>query len=298
MDELGTGVPWHPLAPNSPWVKSEARPTGRLIYHYSADFARLPCRDVTKLADTISPDGVRRADNKSDPNLETLTFGMWSTCDQQYRQTIGDQAGRYLFFRTNWPTPNHPVLTGFYYVGWYLDSWYVAPPGRSRGARVVTDRFLAAQEAHFVAKPIPIADAADLIGYDSADLRRRSVIEFEPNDAAALRNLLLEQPDHTKAFLDEIRRLEYCNLASTGRRYVNWDRTQGFSWLLAKPCVDLAARPRPSNVVQAAWGHGVKNGVWACDGCQRTIASPRPIKLCSQCSDGGCFLPVAEPVTV
>lgn len=249
-----------------------------------------------KLADQVDGKGNRRADNKSDPNLETLTFGMWSTCDQTYRTHIGEENGRYLFFRTNWS--NQAVLTGFYEIGWYLDSWYVAPAGKSKPPRIVTDRFLAAKHAHFVAEPIPVDDAAEAVGLNPAKFHRRSVIGFNEKQTADLRKLLLEQPDATPQYVEEIHRLEQVNLASTGRRYVNWDRITGFDWTAAEVCMKLAARPKPSDTVRAAWLNGTREGIWECTGCNQTIASPRPIKLCSRCDDGGCFLPTLEPVTV
>src|SRR5258708_36321714 len=68
------------IPPNPPW--RELNPTmpleGYVSYYLSDDLSGLPVRAVTLLRN-----------NKSDPNLETKTYGLFSTCGHGMRASIG-----------------------------------------------------------------------------------------------------------------------------------------------------------------------------------------------------------------
>ena len=71
------------MPPAAPWTALEVNTpaTGYLSVYLSEDLSRLPIRAIT-----------RPYDNKSDPNIETGTYGLFSTCERAMR--AGD-AGRY-----------------------------------------------------------------------------------------------------------------------------------------------------------------------------------------------------------
>src|SRR6266567_6553297 len=94
--------------PNSPWIplKTEPRRGGYLSYHYSDDLSELAVRWVTK-----------PGDNESDPNLETGTYGLFSTCSPRMRSgAVKNHIGT-IFFCTRKDYTR--VLSGFYQLGWY-----------------------------------------------------------------------------------------------------------------------------------------------------------------------------------
>ena len=77
------GPPWRPLDPAAP-------ATGYASYYLSDELARWPVRAITRIKD-----------NKSDPNLETGTYGLFSTCQREMRSGIVHDPPRYIFFVTN-----------------------------------------------------------------------------------------------------------------------------------------------------------------------------------------------------
>src|SRR5205823_2091966 len=116
--------PWHPLDAN---VDAGAY----LSVYLSCDIARFPVRDVTRLGD-----------NKSDPNLETLTYGLFSTCEPTMRKSIANRRIGAIYFLTRVESLGR-VLVGMYDLGWF--------------AEVDSGDFaLAARSARFI-DPIPVA---------------------------------------------------------------------------------------------------------------------------------------------
>src|ERR1044071_3989814 len=99
--------------PNPLWreLKSPEDAAGYLSIYYSDDLSPLPIRWVTK-----------PGDHKSDPNLETLTYGLFSTCGPQMRAGVVSRNSEYLFFAT--ARKGERVLTGYYHLGWYAQGVY------------------------------------------------------------------------------------------------------------------------------------------------------------------------------
>ena len=67
-----------PAAPWSP-LRVEQPSTGYLSMYLADNISRLPVRHIT-----------RPRDNKSDPNIETGTYGLFSTCEHQMRSGIAN----------------------------------------------------------------------------------------------------------------------------------------------------------------------------------------------------------------
>src|SRR4051812_16368068 len=100
--------------PAAPWLKID-RPSGAgyLSIYYSDDLSPLPIRWITK-----------PGDNKSDPNIETLTYGLFSTCSRGMRSGAVKNAAEFLFFACNRGAGR--VLSGYYRLKWYAESGFEA----------------------------------------------------------------------------------------------------------------------------------------------------------------------------
>ena len=75
--------------PAAPWTGLEADTpaTGYLSVYLSEDLSKLPIRAIT-----------RPNDNKSDPNIETGTYGLFSTCERGMRAGIVNNKARFIIF--------------------------------------------------------------------------------------------------------------------------------------------------------------------------------------------------------
>lgn len=107
---------------------------GYLSVYLSEPVARYPIRYVTK-----------KADNKSDPNIETGTYGLFSTCERPMRRKIAREGRRYLFFVTSHARRSR-ALTGYYELAWFTESTGGAANG---------DFALAATAMRFI-EPLPL----------------------------------------------------------------------------------------------------------------------------------------------
>ena len=158
---------------------------GYLSVYYSDPVARYPIRYVTK-----------KADNKSDPNIETGTYGLFSTCERLMRRKIVREGRRHLFFVTSHRGKDR-ALTGYYRLAWFAES---------TGGASIGDFALAAKEMRFI-EPIPL-DALP------ASVREICVPQFRnirPVDAVTARGLCditHTKTDITELYLSELRRVE------------------------------------------------------------------------------------------
>lgn len=252
--------------PNSPWVPLSAMdpPTGCVSYYYSDALGRVPVREVT-----------RPGDNKSDPNLETMTFGLFSTCERQMRASVVNNGIPYIFFITR--RDEERVLTGYYKIGWYSDS--VLSP---RGA----DYALAATEARFIEEPIPISRIRGRLG-EHLRTRFRAFLRLDERETQRLLELINVREDATDLYLAEIDRLERFNEFHTGYRC--WGRNEPFTWddaatFLAVSTGGITMR----NVSNTAPG-----GVWRCQACDKVIENKSLLKICPACGKAGTLVPEA-----
>jgi hypothetical protein len=250
---VGT-VPAGIRPPAPPWVPLADSGRGYLSVYYSDPLARYPVRHITK-----------PADNKSDPNIETLTYGLFSTCEPLMRNKIVQDGAATLFFVTSLHEHARAV-TGYYLIGWYTEG--------ARGAKN-RDYALAASSARLIS-PIPVAG---LTG-ELARVCTSSYRTYKPTDptiTAALRGLIDARPDCTDAYLSELHRLERFALARTGYAYPSWGRELGFTWNDApsyyyNEAAEVADAPNSS-----------PTGRWRCAACERVIPSRALLKRCPAC---------------
>jgi len=200
--------PWIPLVPK---VGSKAA----LSFYYSDRLSNIPIRDVS-----------HKNDPKADPNLETMTFGLFSNCDRAMRATIVKQGIELHFFCTN--RGGVRVLAGYYSVGWHYKA-----PSTKRGSRgsLLDDYMLTAKEMRFVAPGFPLRD---LTGYLYGVNLDKSFRPFKYIDAETANRLLLllkDTPDATAEYISEIHRIEQLVQQRDGCIYrKKWN---GFSWDVA-----------------------------------------------------------------
>lgn len=253
-----------PRPPNSPWVallpKNPA--AGAVSFYYSDPLARVPIREVT-----------RPGDNKSDPNLETGTFGLFSTCERQMRASVVNKGLPYVFFVTR--RGGQRVLTGYYKIGWYSES--VLSP---RGA----DFALAASEIHFIEEPIPLARVRGGLG-EHLRSRFRTFLRVDENQTEHLLHLIHERENATDVYLSEIDRIERFNEFHTGYRC--WGRKQPFSWEDAVAFLSSGDAGVTANKVLNA----SPSGLWRCESCGAIHENKSLLKLCQACGKPGTLVP-------
>jgi hypothetical protein len=255
--------------PAAPWVALEPvdPPTGYLAYYYSDDLSRLPVRHVT-----------RPGDCKSDPNFETGTFGVFSTCEPPVRSALVRRRCQYLFFVTRREGLGR-VLAGMYRVGW----WCGAASGPERDVR------LAADLVHFVDPPLAAADLPVTV----RELVTKPFRSCRPVDASAtacLRDLLLARGDRTGEYLAEVDRLERFNASRTGARYPGWGQNQPFEWGLAASFLAPATAGPPPG------GRFTKNQsasrLWMCPACSEVRSNTSRLRRCPACKAVVTLTPV------
>jgi hypothetical protein len=245
--------------PSPPWREIAIRrpPTGYLSFYIADDLSRLPVRAVTL-----------PGNNKADPNLETATYGLFSTCERLMRAGIVARGIEYIFFLTN-PKSAGRRLTGYYRLRWYYE--------HARG-----DFAVAATEQHFV---MPALSPSDLFpalrslvfshfrGYKSVDAEA----------TAALLEALHARPDATTDYLGEIDRLERFNAYHTGNRH--WNSKQPFSWEVARGYLRTGIEP-------AAKSNVSPTNQWRCKQCSAVVYNRALLRSCPHCQGLGTLEPM------
>jgi hypothetical protein len=245
--------------PASPWTPIAAKPdAGSYVSVYlSSDVARLPVRDIMRLAD-----------NKSDPNLETGTYGLWSTCEATMRKSIVNRGIEEIFFITTVEGIGR-ALVGRYALGW------VAQLGPN-------DAAFAAKAMRFV-RPIPVSVIPGNAGKEmQATLRNYKIVREDI--AAPLRSMVDAEADRTQDYLLEIDRLERMSFSRTGFRYPSWDRVDAFSWLGAGPY--LAPSADAATIATMS-----PSGRWRCRACGAEIRNEARLKICNVCGERNTLIP-------
>lgn len=202
--------------PNPPWValKTGNGKRAALSFYYSDSRSKIPVREVS-----------HKNDPKGDPNLETRTFGLFSTCDKRMRATMVVQGIRLHFFCTT--RKDMRVLTGYYQIGWYYKI-----PG------TVSDYALAAEKARFVSPGFPLHDLPPYLRGFHIDKWFRTFKYIDGRTANLLLQLLNATPDATSKYLSEIKRLEKVSLEKDGYLY-RGKYPNGFSWKVALQAMKL-----------------------------------------------------------
>ena len=238
---------------------------GYVSMYLADDLSRLPVRQIT-----------RPRDNKSDPNLETGTYGLFSTCERQMRSGIVNRGAKYIFFLCRWG--GRRVVSGYFRLAWKA-------PGTLHTARKA-DFALAADEVHFVDPPIPIAELPELVvSVVGTDFRL-----FKRIDSAhtqVLLSTLKGRPNATADYLSEIDRLERFQSFHSGYRYVSWQQKEPFSWDIAnrylEPSIDSEVTPNQS-----------PTGFWYCTECDQFVSNQALLKRCPFCGSMGTLQPVTD----
>lgn len=253
--------PWRPIEP-----RSDA--DGYVSYYYADELARLPIRAVTKIRD-----------NKSDPNIETGTYGLFSTCQEKMRSGIVRSRPRYIFFVTK-PRKSPRALTGMYELGWW------APGSFSNRAR---DFSLAACAVHFITPE----SLGELPGELAALLNRpwRLDKRISPEQAEQLASHVRSKPDRTADYLVEVERMEQVNMFHSGYRYPTWRRSDPWSWNEARSY--LAAGPPVLSSSKVA--NSSPSDWWRCNTCGEDFENQALLKACPGCGAIATLQPLAEP---
>lgn len=242
--------------PNAPWqLLDNVHSTEGCISVYLSDpLSRLPVRAV-----------ALKENNKSDPNIETRTYGVFSTCSRGMRGSVVNRRLRYIFFMTRWH--GERVLTGYYRISWFA-------PGPLNGA--VSDYCLAADEMRFLWPPIRLVELPTRIRQE-ASKRFRLVKLLTSDISERLYKLMMDRPDASSSYLSEIDRLERFNYFRTGYRYVGWKQPDKFDWALAAKYLssDKVGSTAPSN--------SSPSNMWVCTACKEHVFNKALLKRCPHC---------------
>jgi DNA-binding transcriptional MerR regulator len=207
--------------PAKPWVSlaGSADAGGFLSFYYSDSNSSLPARGIT-----------RPNDSKIDPNVETGTYGLFSTCQRGMRASVVRRGIETIFYCTN--RGGVRALTGYYKIGWYAPM-----PKKGKHTRPYSrldDFALAATKRRFTTKGFPLRDLTPYLDGERLDRRFRTSLRISSVAVKKLTALLDEVKDETGTYIDEIKRLEEENLKKHGFRYMNprqrLRRRKPFSW--------------------------------------------------------------------
>lgn len=244
-------MPWRPLTDNG---------AGYLSFYYSDPLARYPVRELTK-----------RSDNKSDPNIETGTYGLFSTCEPHMRNKIVTNGIGSLFFVTRLGDRGRH-LTGYYTIGWYTEG--------VRGAKN-KDWALAASQIRLIS-PIPLADIAAAVPACAGRFRTQKPVDAATT--AKLRKIVDSHDDITDRYVSEVHRIERFAKSRTGYSYPSWGRFLGFTW-------DDAAQFyfRGDGAVTAP--NSTPSGRWRCVACGAVVPNAALLKQCPACREMATLTP-------
>jgi rubrerythrin len=242
-----------PRPPGAPWLPIQDRGSGYLSVYLSEPLARWPIREVT-----------RPRDNKSDPNIETGSYGLFSTCEPSLRRGVVREGAAHLFFMTSRKGEGR-LLAGHYHIGWYTEG--------ARGAEN-GDYALAADQVKFF-EPISPADLPSDLGESLSAWFRAQ----KPVDAAFVARLLETveaATDRTADYLEELTRVEQFSRDRSTFAYPSWGREQGFTW---NDAAEYLEKPNdPADVPNSS-----ASGKWRCSGCDRVIENRALLKRCPVC---------------
>lgn len=248
--------PWRPLT-------DEGR--GYLSVYFSEPLARWPVREIT-----------RPGDNKSDPNIETGTYGLFSTCEPDMRNRIVHDGAATIFFLTTRKRGHGRVLSGYYHVGWYTEG--------TQGA-INRDYALAASSIRFI-EPVGVTELPKPLSV-LCSTEFRTMKPIDADATSALRELCDRQPDETANYLDEVKRIERFARARSGYAYPSWGREDGFTW-------DNASEYYQADAELSKVPNSSKSKKWRCRECGYVIKSGALLKRCPLCKEMATLVPAEE----
>jgi hypothetical protein len=249
--------------PNPPWLALRDTGHGYLSNYYSDPLARYPVRELT-----------RPGDNKSDPNIETGSYGLFSTCEPKMRNRVVADGAATLLFVTR--RAGRRVLAGYYHVGWYTEGALGADQ---------RDWALAADTARFI-DPIPLDDLAAAVPVCAGTFR--TYRRVDPTQASRLRAEINGHPDRTPDYLGELARIERFATRCTGYAYPSWGRQAGFGWGSAPDFY------RQADAATAAAPNSSPRNRWHCSACSAIFPNGALLKQCPACRAVGTLTPADE----
>ena len=253
--------------PGEPWQPLTDQGSGYLSYYYSEPLARWPVRQIT-----------RPGDNKSDPNIETGTYGLFSTCEPHMRNRIVAGRPRHCLLRDAPSQSSRPrVLTGYYHVGWFTEGAFGA---------VNNDYALAASTMRFFS-PVSADDLPPALA-EAVGARFRTYRRLDAVLTGALKTFCDAQPDRTTRYVEEVRRIERFAHARSGFAYPSWARDGGFSW------ADAAGYYPDNTSSPAKVPNSSKSSRWRCSECDYVIRSGALLKRCPLCKANSTLKPAED----
>lgn len=265
--------------PNDPWqeITDPTSPLGYMSFYHSDELSRYAVRDIT-----------RPNDNKSDPNIETMSYGLFSTCERRMRAGIVNNSRPHIFFVTRYD--GERCLSGYYHVRWHTEG----PPVSAflSSGQIQDDNYLVADEMCFIHPPVPLNEIASRFDdeyYSNWFRTFKKTTEVQTED---LLSVLSEFEDQSSAYIEEIRRLERVNERFHNYRYTGWEQPESFSWEFAEEFL-LADTDLDINELQAQYSSITSDDIswWECLNCGHDIESERPLKRCPNCNAIGTQVP-------
>ena len=257
-----------PFPPAAPWTELEVTTpaTGYLSVYLSEDLSRLPIRAIT-----------RPNDNKSDPNLETGTYGLFSTCERGMRSGIVNNKAQFIVFLTK--RGKERVVAGYYRLAWKTEGVLHASK---------RDYALAADYVHFAAEPIPVSHLPEQVRA-AAERKFRLSKRLNAVETQTIIGALDSRPNALEDYLSEIDRVERFQAFHSGYRYVSWQQKEPFGWELARQYL----------VESNALGTGPNQsptGFWQCTNleCGKFINNRSLLRMCPFCGAMGTLQTVAD----
>ena len=197
--------------------------SAHIAYYYSDQKSELPVRGVRKYRD-----------NKADPNIETRTYGLFSTCMPPARRNMVKNKNQYIFFFTKRGIKR--MFTGYYELDGFLNTGI--KPRNKRKEYKFKDYALRAKKTHFIKDGILLT--GKLWSEISVNnVKSNSIAGYGPRDyksigsslALELKKALDKHKDITDAYVKEIHKLEQENLKNSNNefRYPSWTRKEGFT---------------------------------------------------------------------
>ena len=249
------------LPPAPPWteLEVEAPATGYLSVYLSEDLSKLPIRAIT-----------RPQDNKSDPNVETGTYGLFSTCERGMRAGIVKNKAQFILFLCR--RGNQRVVAGYYRLAWKTEGiWHATKQ----------DYALAAESVHFVDPPIPVSDLPEP-SKSAASTRFRLSKRLSATETQTIVAALDSRPNALGDYVGEIDRVERFQGFHSGYRYVSWQQKEPFGW-------DLARRYLVESNAPGTVSNQSPTGFWQCTNpdCGKFINNRSLLRRCPFCGAMG-----------
>ena len=254
--------------PAAPWTElgADTPATGYLSVYLSEDLSGLPIRAIT-----------RPNDNKSDPNIETGTYGLFSTCERGMRAGIVNNRAQFIIFLSK--RGEERVVAGYYRLAWKTEGTWQATK---------RDYALAADYVHFVAEPIYVSHLPEPVK-GAAERKFRLSKRLNAVETQTIIAALNSRPNALDDYLSEIDRIERFQAFHSGYRYVFWQQKEPFSWVLARQYLTESNSLGPSP-------NQSPTGFWQCTNpeCGQFINNWSLLRRCPFCSAMGTLQIVSD----